>query len=129
MTGKILYSITAIASFFTFIFVVMFMLEVNKNAQINLPACQPYNVEVMELSKNSATIIWKTKAECSGRIKYGETSDDMEYVALQEENKSKDHIVVVSGLFPNTQYSYIILSESELYANQGLPLEFETAAL
>ena len=128
--GKILYSLTAIFGFISVVLLTNFLLEVNNNSQVDLLTCQPYNVEITEITKNEALIIWETKGKCSGKVKYGEGSDNLEYIAMQEEeSKGTEHSAIIQGLFPNTQYYYVILSESELYANQGQPLEFETAAL
>jgi len=130
MMGKIIYSITAVAFTICIAFLVVYFLEMNENSKNDLVSCQPYNMQVSDVKNDSVLITWETEEKCSGRIKYDTQEEDFEYIVNQlEESKSNTHSVNIDGLLPNTKYYFIIQSDSDLYADNDLPLEFKTSAL
>lgn len=61
-------------------------------------------IEVREITKDSATVFWRTNVSSTTRLEYGLSTD---YTAAQSDGSSNtSHLVIVKGLQPGTFYHY-----------------------
>lgn len=88
------------------------------------PASEPKNIEVTNISDSSFTVVYTTKDSVLGTIKYGETPESLNNIALdqrdqlsQEINEYKAHSITVSNLTPNTNYFFTITSDNKTIKN------------
>lgn len=87
---------------------------------------EPSNVRLGTITTNSADILWDTKEDAQGLIRY--SSDPAAFTApgssgllfTAEGKTSKTHQVKLSGLKPNTSYYYEISIKNEIYDQNGL---------
>ncbi|MFH1714025.1 MAG: hypothetical protein ABH831_00260 [Candidatus Nealsonbacteria bacterium] len=68
-------------------------------------------VLVTKISKNSATISWKTNEDASSTVEYGETMNFG--FSIYEEDYTKEHSLIVSDLLPGSSYYFKIKSQTE----------------
>ena len=92
------------------------------------PGSVPESVSVAAVTANSFTVEWKTQAEAIGMIKYGATTDDLNFFALDEKGNipTTTHRVKIENLKPKTQYYFEVISGQLRFNDDGRPLETET---
>ena len=88
--------------------------------------CTPVNVFLSRNGDNSIKVSWETENACLGYILYGDSSYEIERVAVNSENlgKSKEHSVVISNLLTTNAYYFVIVSDEQPYGNNGNPIAF-----
>lgn len=59
----------------------------------------------VEVAGNSATLRWKTGAECGSRVRFGLAADHLDRKAVTD-GVSVDHAVILDGLRPDTMYFF-----------------------
>lgn len=93
-------------------------LENRSSAQLEVI---PSGIEVVNLTENSATIIWSTNPSSSGKVKLlnnttGEIYfDDRDLAANADKTKRKQHFVTIKNLKPSTNYKYLLLLNDAEY--------------
>ena len=94
-------------------------------------SCDPFNVFLSKTGDNSVKISWSTNDACLGYILYGESSYEIERVAVNTDNleKAKEHSVEVGNLLTTNSYYFIVVSGEEPYGNDGKPIAFSLTDL
>lgn len=87
----------------------------------------PQNVEVKEITQTTAKIAWQTEKEAQSVINYGTDSQNMPLMAFESE-ATKNHLVSLSLLSPQTTYFFKIKVGEKEYTDAGLPWQFTTLA-
>lgn len=92
------------------------------------PGAVPENVLVTEITTNSFTVKWETKADVVGIVKYGTEKSRLEFFALDEKGNipTTTHRVKVTNLTPRTKYYFEVISGQLRFNDDGQPLEVET---
>jgi len=90
------------------------------------PSCIPVNVFLSKKGDNVVEISWETKDSCLGYVLYGESSYEIERVAINPENleKSREHEVTINNLLSTNSYYFIIVSDEQPYGNNGKAIAF-----
>ena len=90
------------------------------------PSCMPVNVFLSKDGENVIKISWKTRDSCLGYVLYGESSYEIERVAINPENleKSREHEVTINNLLSTNSYYFIIVSDEQPYGNNGKAVAF-----
>ena len=86
---------------------------------------QIFNIEYMQITKNSVKIIWSTDEPSNSLVKYGKTEsyDSEEY----SENLLTSHSINLTGLEINTTYHFSVNSTDESgNSNQSIDFTFTT---
>lgn len=99
------------------------------------PAVSPSQVEITNITQNSFTISWITSTPATGVVRYGENSQT-DFVARDirdnltgELGQYQTHWVAVTGLNPNSSYSFKIISQGHVFDNKLGPYMLKTAPL
>lgn len=92
----------------------------------NKSSCDPFNVFLSKTGENNIEVSWKTKGSCLGYVLYGESSYEIERVAVNADNlgKNTDHKVKIGNLLSTNSYYFVIVSGEEPYGNNGKPIAF-----
>jgi len=90
-------------------------------------------LEITNLNPNQATVVWETEGKTTGYILYGENSQKLTLIALDErdtannKNKFSFHYVNLKNLSPQKKYFFVIMSDNQVikkYENE--PFSFYT---
>ncbi|MBI4580783.1 MAG: family 10 glycosylhydrolase, partial [Planctomycetes bacterium] len=84
------------------------------------------NVQAINVTTNGATITWTTNAPATSQVLYGLTSSYGSQTPLDSSNVTA-HLVVLSGLTPNTTYHYQALSSNAYGSDQSADMTLTTA--
>ena len=74
------------------------------------------NVTAVEITENSARIIWLTDENSNSRVDYGETILDQQAGDLVN---TLTHSVILTNLLPKTTYNYQVVSD-DVFGNQAI---------
>ncbi|HSA84109.1 MAG TPA: Ig-like domain-containing protein [Patescibacteria group bacterium] len=85
----------------------------------------PKNVQISNISDTSFTVSYLTDDASVGSLQYGKTNE-IKQVVLDDEEKTV-HSLTVTGLTPATEYQFSILSDSQIYLNNGRDYSVKTA--
>lgn len=102
------------------------------SSSMNIDGCNPYNVEINKGDKeHSVEISWKSKKECSAYIIYGSEMKNLNLIGidLNNEIKSREHVVILNSLVSSKTYFFSIVSEGITYGKNGLPISFSISSL
>jgi hypothetical protein len=92
--------------------------------------CTPYNVSISKEGEYEALIEWFTVDDCLGYVTYGDSRDDLEFIAIDKGDLSSNiHKVYIDKLVPSMSYFFIINSGDSSYGNKGIPLSFSLSSL
>jgi len=86
---------------------------------------EPRDVVISDISQNTAKISWTTGIETQGVIEYGTTPTALNFFA-PEVSKTKNHLVELTLLSPQTTYYFQIRIGDKKYDNGGVPWTFTT---
>jgi hypothetical protein len=101
-----------------------------KGQDLEVDDCVPINLQVQDSSRNSMTISWETKEKCLGLVRYGDSPETIDYMAVGDSEtfaKTK-HSVEINSLMPSTVYYFVISSGGVEYGNEGSPMVLNTRA-
>lgn len=89
----------------------------------SVDSCVPINFR-KEIKNSEIYLMWNTKSECTGYVKYGTTPETFPYFALDAQGivKLKTHEVKLSGVDIKSNYYIVIISDDKTYGSDGLPL-------
>ena len=92
--------------------------------------CLPINLQVQNVSANSFSVEWETLEKCLGFVKYGESIDSIDFIALDDEDNLsvKKHKVKVNELNSSSIYYFVIFSDGVEYGVEGTPIVVNTKA-
>lgn len=99
--------------------------------EVSEEGCTPYGAEVTQLTKNSASIQWKTDSSCTSYIKIGSDQEQIDQIFLGENGytPTRNHQVDLTALRPETLYYIIFFSSGVEYGDNGKPYEIQTLSL
>jgi len=86
---------------------------------------EPRDVVISDISQNNAKISWVTGIETQGVVEYGTTPTALNFFA-PEATKTKNHLVELTLLSPQTTYYFQIRIGDKKYDNGGVPWTFTT---
>lgn len=72
-----------------------------------------YAVNIQNLTKNSVVITWKTNHLANSKVNYG--LDEVYGKDIQSDTKVHDHTLTITGLTPDTQYFFEVMSQNKNY--------------
>lgn len=84
---------------------------------------KPSNVQVKNITSNTATFTWETTVEARGYVVYGTSAGELARVA-PEAKPSRKHQVIIENLNPGTTYYYKIGSGETIFGET--PAQFTT---
>mgnify|MGYP001035709701 CR=1 FL=1 len=86
---------------------------------------EPRDVVISDISQNNAKISWATGIETQGVVEYGTTPTALNFFA-PEASRTKNHLVELTLLSPQTTYYFQIRIGDKKYDNGGVPWTFTT---
>jgi len=86
---------------------------------------EPRDVVIFDISQNTAKVSWTTGIETQGVIEYGTTPTALNFFA-PEATRTKNHLVELTLLSPQTTYYFQIRIGDKKYDNGGVPWTFTT---
>lgn len=87
----------------------------------------PKDVRITNITDSTITITWRTDKKTSGLVKYGEDSNSLNNVQDdQTKELSNTHFVIIKNLTEEKEYYFKILSNENLYDNEGSPWKIKT---
>ena len=86
---------------------------------------EPRDVVISDIAQNNAKISWVTGIETQGVVEYGTTPTALNFFA-PEATKTKNHLVELTLLSPQTTYYFQIRIGDKKYDNGGVPWTFTT---
>ncbi len=88
----------------------------------------PQDVKITNITSSSFSVIWTTSQRTTGFVIWGESENNLNQTALDEiEGKSFVHSSTISGLSPNKNYFFKIISDDKTYDNNQKAWEVKTA--
>ena len=92
--------------------------------------CIPLNLQIRDITRTGAVVEWETAFECLGLVKYGDSVDAMDYIAIDEDNNfaRKNHSIMVKNLKPASIYYLVVFSNGVEYGLEGSPVVINTKA-
>jgi len=91
-------------------------------------SCMPINIFLSKEGDNIVRISWETKDSCLGYVLYGDSSYEIERVAVNPKNleKSRKHEVIVPNLLSTNTYYFIVVSDELPYGKNGKAIAFSS---
>lgn len=87
----------------------------------------PKDVRVSNITDSSFTVSWTTDKETSGFVKWGKNINNLDKVENDTiSQKGYTHSATIKSLNPETEYYFIINSNSKDYNNQGISWKLKT---
>jgi len=86
---------------------------------------EPRDVVISDIAQNNAKISWATGIETQGVVEYGTTPTSLNFFA-PEASRTKNHLVELTLLSPQTTYYFQIRISDKKYDNGGVPWTFTT---
>lgn len=97
--------------------------DILKEESVLTYTCEPLNLTILDVTATGFTIQWETVDECLGLVKYGNSVDSMNFMALNEsKNVSRNHSVTLKNLQPASAYYLVIFSNDTHYGAEGSPI-------
>jgi len=93
-------------------------------------SCVPLNLQIRDISSNSFVVEWQTADECLGFVRYGDTIDSINYLAINGNSNvaTKKHSIFVENLKPSKVYYLVVSSDGVKYGLEGAPIVINTQA-
>ena len=91
-------------------------------------SCVPVNLEIKEILASSFVVQWETAVDCLSLVKYGDSVDRMNYIAIDEGNDlaKSSHSIKVRDLNPASIYYVGVFSGGVGYGLEGTPIFVNT---
>jgi len=86
---------------------------------------EPRDVVISDITQNTAKISWTTGIETQGVVEYGTTPTALNFFA-PEATRTKNHLLELTLLSPQTTYYFQIRIGDKKYDNGGVPWTFTT---
>ena len=86
---------------------------------------EPRDVVISDITQNTAKISWTTGIETQGVVEYGTTPTALNFFA-PEAARTKNHLIELTLLSPQTTYYFQIRIGDKKYDNGGVPWTFTT---
>ncbi len=86
---------------------------------------QPDNVQITQITANSAVVTFTTASSKQTLIEYG--TDSANLTLFANDTETTDHKISLSLLTPNTSYFLHIKIDGKVYDNGGVPWTFTTS--
>lgn len=100
------------------------------------PGQDPKNIQITNISDISFSLSYITDDKVIGTLKYGETHNTLDKIALDDRdqlnqsiNSYKTHSITVKDLDAETSYYFVITSGDEEFSNDGKPFEIKTGSI
>ncbi len=102
----------------------------NEQGDVLFEDCVPVNLQIQNISSTSFSVQWHTSNKCLGLVKYGDSIDSINYIAINEDNEiaAKKHSIEIKNLKPSSVYYFVISSEGVEYGLEGAPIVVNTQA-
>ncbi len=93
-------------------------------------SCVPMNLEIKDVQASSFVVEWETSVDCLGMVKYGDSVDRMNYIAIDEGNElaKSSHFIKVGDVKPASIYYVGVFSGGVGYGLEGTPIVVQTKA-
>lgn len=93
-------------------------------------ACVPVNLRVEDVSANSFIVKWQTSEKCLGLVRYGDSIDSINYIAIggSDNIATNNHKVQINNLSSSSVYYFIVSSDGVDYGIEGAPVIVNTEA-
>jgi hypothetical protein len=93
-----------------------------------LDEIRPIDMKIEDVDSKSFRVVWKTKIETAGYIKYGNTSNSLSLIAqdVNGTDARKEHEVIVMDLSEGKKYYFYVMSDNVAFGRDGRPLEVLT---
>ena len=88
----------------------------------------PKDIRVTNVSDSTLTVSWTTDAETAGIVEWGDSEGSLGRTTPSEVGTGSIHSATLTGLEPATVYFYKINSAGEVFDNNGIPWQAQTAA-
>jgi len=89
------------------------------------PTNKPENIQIINLTEQSATITWTTQKATQGVINYGLSPTNL--TLIQAENTPAiNHQLNLTNLLPGNTYFFVIKIADNIFDNNGQPFTFTT---
>ena len=86
---------------------------------------KPENVQVTNITEQTATITWTTQKATQGLVSYGISPTNLTLIQ-PESAPAINHQVNLAGLLPGSNYFFVIKVGDETFDNNGQPYTFTT---
>ncbi len=98
--------------------------------EADFDSCTPFNLQITDVKATSFLVSWETADECLGLVKYGDSVDAVEFIAVDEEKNfaTDSHEVKVKNLRPSSVYYVVVSSGGVEYGIDGTPVVVNTRA-
>lgn len=85
--------------------------------------CNPINFRKEERD-GVFYLIWETKEDCFGWVKFGVNNDNFPYYGVNNNGqvRTKYHEIRLSGVEKGNTYYFVIISGEKTYGKDGLPI-------
>jgi hypothetical protein len=92
--------------------------------------CVPLNLNIANVTATGIVVEWETSKDCLGMVRYGDSVDAMNMVAVNREKSlaAKKHAVEVGSLNPSSIYYVVVFSDGVEYGIEGVPAVVHTKA-
>ncbi len=122
-----IFSLLILSSFLLFLYRRDVLLE---NDEVFVDECTPVNLQIKDVLSTSFIVEWETAEECLGVVKYGESVDSVNLLAIDNENNfaRKTHSIRVENLKSSSIYYIVVFSDGVEYGVEGTPVIVNTKA-
>lgn len=93
-----------------------------------LEGLRPREMRIVEADSDSFTVVWKTRKNTVGYVKYGDTSSEISLISQDKQGAEllRDHEVTVRNLIPGRKYYFWVISDEVAFGREGKALEVLT---
>lgn len=88
---------------------------------------KPDNIQIAEITEQTATITWTTKSPTQGLVGYGLSPANLSLIQ-PEVAPAVNHRLNLVGLLPGSNYFFVIKEGEKTFDNNGQPYTFTTKA-
>lgn len=89
------------------------------------PLLAPENVQVTNITAQTATISWTTQKPTQSLISYGISPENLTLIQV-ENTPAINHYIILKNLLPNTTYFFVVKTGDKIFNNNGQPYQFTT---
>lgn len=112
------------------IFGLLFVREgAEANDKSDMPQCVPLDVEVVDVTRNSVKIEWKTNGDCVSYMEYHLYGSETVMVSTDSWAPSGNHMVELDDLRRGEVYMFYVVSNGVVYDNSGEPITVKLKSL
>ena len=93
---------------------------------------QPFGITVANVTESRLTICWTTQQPVIGSISYGNSSDNLDQIALDDRGcvfLGTTHVVTLDGLQADSPVFFKVHSDDEIFDDSGIPFLAETGSV